>query len=728
MTTHNRHSKYRHGTQALSEGRFSHAGQRLGARLLWLGAVLAVLLATPVWSQTPADDASEPAKQLMPEPQHLLASRLATRFVSGYHYHRSKLDQDISTRVFDQYLSLLDPNRMYFTAADIEDLERYRPHLEKSLKSADLDPAYDIFNRYTKRVDERIAFARDRLKAGFDFSQDEKFYFDRSEAPWAEDESVLEDYWTRRVKNDYLRLKLTDKDDEEIVEMLDERYAGMARRISEFNSEDAFQFFMNAYTRSIEPHSSYLSPRSVENFEISMRLSLDGIGALLQRETEYTSIVEIIPGGPADLDGRLKEGDRIVGVAQGDEEMVDVVGWRLDDVVQLIRGERETVVRLDVLPAESGMSGPPTTIELVRNEVKLEEQAASAEVIELPDQTIGVIKVPVFYVDFAGRAANIPDYRSSTRDVRNLINELVEQGIDGLVMDLRGNGGGALVEATTMTGLFIDEGPVVQVRDSRGRVNLEEDREPGMAWDGPLAVLVDRRSASASEIFAGAIQDYGRGVIIGEPTFGKGTVQNLIDLDNISRSDVGLGQIKLTMAQFYRIAGGSTQSKGVWPDIRLPTPGDPADVGESALDYALPWAEIEPADYESMADLQGLIAEAQQRHAIRLESDEELVALVDDIANWEADAEKKWVSLQESTRREEMAEAEARRAERFGQNDEALADESNENEASDEEEQKPEDDIYLMESARILADLMALDAEQKKMAHRDIPMVGVEQN
>ena len=727
MRTHNRHSKDHNGPEALSEGRSSHAAQRLVAKLSWLVVVLAMLLASPVWSQSPAESHAEPAKQLMPEPQHLLASRLATRFVSGYHYHRSKLDQDISTRVFDQYLSLLDPNRMYFTASDLEDLERYRPYLEKSLKSADLDPAYDIFNRYTKRVDERIAFARDRLKAGFDFSQDDRFYFDRSEAPWAEDEAVLEDYWTRRVKNDYLRLKLTDKDDEEIVEMLDERYAGMARRVSEFNSEDVFQFFMNAYTRSIEPHSSYLSPRSVENFEISMRLSLDGIGALLQRETEYTSIVEIIPGGPADLDGRLKEGDRIVGVAQGDEEMVDVVGWRLDDVVQLIRGERETVVRLDVLPAESGMSGPPTTIELVRNEVKLEEQAASAEVIELPDHTIGVIKVPVFYVDFAGRAANIPDYRSSTRDVRNLINELVDQGIDGLVMDLRGNGGGALVEATTMTGLFIDEGPVVQVRDSRGRINLERDREPGMAWDGPLAVLVDRRSASASEIFAGAIQDYGRGVIIGEPTFGKGTVQNLIDLDNISRSDVGLGQIKLTMAQFYRVAGGSTQWKGVWPDIRLPTPGEPDEVGESALEYALPWAEIEPAEYQPMADLVPLIESAKEQHLARLSQEPELIELVEDVERFEEDSDREFVSLNEAKRRAEMEEAEARRAERFGLTESMADPEASEDEA-EEEEAQPEDDIYLMESARILADLMGLDSDKKVLAHRTLPISTLEQN
>ena len=700
---------------------------RIPALALWLALCGAWLTgsvaASDLASEGMLSDSAESAL-LAPEPQHMLASRLATRFVSGYHYHRSKLNDDISDRIFDQYIESLDPNRMYFTQSDIDDLIRYRPTMERALKSADLEPAFDVFNRYVKRVNERIEFARQRLLEGFDFTKDELFYFDRSESPWAANEQELNEYWARRVKNDYLRLKLTDKPDDEIVEMLDERYAGIDRRISEFNAEDAFQFFMNAYTRSIEPHSSYMSPRTVENFEISMRLSLDGIGALLQRETEYTTVAEVIPGGPADLDGRLKEGDRIVGVAQGDEAMVDVVGWRLDDVVQLIRGERETVVRLDILPAESGLSGPPTTIDLVRNEVKLEEQAASSEVIELPDYTIGVVRVPVFYVDFEGRANNLPNYRSSTRDVRRLINELMEQGIDGLVMDLRGNGGGALLEATSMTGLFIDEGPVVQVRNTRGSVNLERDREPGMAWDGPLAVLVDRRSASASEIFAGAIQDYGRGVVIGEPTFGKGTVQNLISLDNISRSDTALGQIKLTMAQFYRVAGGSTQSKGVWPDFRLPTPGDPEEIGESALEYALPWAEIEPADYEPVADLNALITKANEQHLARLSSDPKLIELIDDVKQWEEDSERDFVSLNEATRRMEMEEAEQRRAERFGET-EAMADAEglSEEEAEDSEgERDPEDDIYLMESARILADLMSFDEGLTLLAHRTLPL------
>ncbi len=706
-------------------------------RKIVVGSLLSVLLVPAAvflhsGSATVVETTESGTAELAPKPEHQFASRLATRFISGYHYHRDDLEDVLPGRVFEQYLRLLDPNRVYFTAADLADLERYRGYLGDAVKTSDLDPAFDIFKLYQRRVAERVEFARQLLDQGFDFSVEEEYRFDRTEADRAADSAALDEIWRQRVKNDWLRLRLADQEDDEIVETLGDRYANLGRRIAEFNSEDVFQFFMNAYTRSIEPHSAYMSPRSVDNFEISMRLSLDGIGAMLQRETEYTTVMEVVPGGPADMDGRLQSGDRIVGVAQGDEEIVDVVGWRLDDVVQLIRGERETVVRLEVLPSETALSGPSTIIDIVRNEVRLEEQAAQRDLIEVPTgdgdmRRIGVIQVPVFYVDFAGRASNEPNYRSSTRDVRRLINELIEEGIDGLVVDLRGNGGGALVEATTMTGLFIDEGPVVQVRDSRGRVSLEEDREPGMAWDGPLAVLVDRRSASASEIFAGAIQDYGRGVVLGEATFGKGTVQNMIDLDDLSRSDNNrLGQIKLTMAQFYRVAGGSTQARGVVPDIGLPTAGNPDEYGERALDFALPWGEIDPAEYRPMADLSNLITRAERRHDQRLADDEELLELLDEIAEWERISDRTTVSLNEAVRRTEMEEREARRGEDFGRPgsphqglEETGADEADsEDGAADDEE--ADRDLYLVESARILSDLIELDQATQLLAHRAV--------
>ncbi|NBB93046.1 MAG: tail-specific protease [Gammaproteobacteria bacterium] len=696
--------------------------------LLFVVAVPALLVQPPAGE---ASAASTPAPDLAPEPRHRFASRLASRFMTSYHYRSPELDTAFSQRVFEQYLEVLDPNRMYFTAADIEDMSQYADYTADAVRTADLEPAYDVFNRYVSRVDERIEHALGLLDDGFDFTVEESYHFDRSEMPWAESREALDAIWRKRVKNDWLRLKLADQSDEEIAETLAERYENLQRRIHEFNNEEVFSFFMNAFTRSIEPHSAYMSPRTSDNFEISMRLSLDGIGAMLQRETEYTTVMEIVPGGPADLDGRLQSGDRIVGVGQGEDgEMIDVVGWRLDDVVDKIRGERDTIVRLEILPADTGLSGPSKVIRLVRNEVKLEEQAASSEVIELPDgdatRRIGVIRVPVFYVDFEGRARNEPNYRSSTRDVRRLINELRSEGVDGLLIDLRGNGGGALVEATTMTGLFLDSGPVVQVRDSRGKVKLERDNEPGMAWDGPLGVLVDRRSASASEIFAAAIQDYGRGVVIGEPTFGKGTVQNLIDLDNMSRDEeTRLGQLKLTMAQFYRVAGGSTQNKGVVPDIRLPTAGDPEEYGESALDFAMPWAEIEPTEYDPVADLEPLIDLARHRHEMRLESDEELITLVQDVTEWEADSQRDTISLVESVRRKEMEEAEARRAARFGVQDGDMAaaeqgQPDDDSEASDEEGEAGEEDdedLYLVETARILSDLIDLDQE-RLLAHR----------
>jgi carboxyl-terminal processing protease len=686
-----------------------------------------------------AVDSHETLK-LEPDMEQRYASSIATRFLTNYHYKRTRLDDELSSEIFDSYLELLDPNRIYFLAGDVEMFERYRHGMDDALRHSDLLSAYEIFNVYAERVQQRVDYARVRVKQPFDFTIDEHYQFDREGEPWATDVAELDELWRKRVKNDYLRLLLTDKEPESIVKTLTERYDNQERRISELNNEDVFQFFMNAFAQSIEPHTAYLSPRSSENFEISMKLSLEGIGALLGRENEYTLISSIVPGGPAEQDGRLKAGDRITAVGQGnDGKLVDVIGWRVEDVVDLIRGPKDTVVRLEVLPEDSSISGPTQLIDIVRNEVKLEEQAAKSEIIEVPagdgeDQTIkiGVIDLPVFYLDFSGRAQNLPDYRSSTRDVQQHISDLKEQGVQGIVVDLRNNGGGSLLEATTLTGLFIDKGPVVQVRNSSGRISLEEDVEPGMAWEGPLAVLVNRYSASASEIFAAAIQDYGRGVVIGETTFGKGTVQSLLDLDDYAPADKPeMGRLKITMAQFFRVNGGSTQNRGVVPDINFPSAGNASEYGERSLDNALPWTSIDAARYDRSGDLSQLVVVADSRYQGRVASDQEFSWLLNDIEDFNEHYNETSVSLLESVGREKMKEAEEKKAKRKAQRvpggpllaeddvltetidlevgDDLEAGEGAEGDAGKDEDPGP--DLLLREAARIVTDMVVLGSD-----------------
>ncbi|MGA9572789.1 MAG: carboxy terminal-processing peptidase [Lysobacterales bacterium] len=697
-----------------------------------------LLVSTSVWAVT------QPPEQVTFKPslEQRLRSNLATKFLANWHYKDTRLDDELSEKIFDGYLDLLDPNYSFFLASDIEAFAPYRLSLDDALQHSDPTPAYEMFNVYVERVRERVAFAREQLKKPMDFTVDENYLWDRSDAKWAKSEAELNEFWRERVKNDYLRLRLTDKDDEAIVETLDDRYENLERRISELNSDDIFQFFMNAFAQSIEPHTAYMSPRSSENFEISMRLSLEGIGALLGRENEYTSIASVVPGGPADKQGGLKAGDKVLAVGQGkDGKMQDVVGWRVDDVVDLIRGAKHTIVRIEVLHEDTGVDGPPETIEIVRDEVKLEEQAAKSRVIEVPGDNdemvkVGVIDLPVFYLDFTGRAQNLPDYRSSTRDVRKLIDEMKTEGIKGLIVDLRNNGGGSLLEATTLTGLFIDEGPVVQVRNSSGRISTEEDTDPGMAWDGPLAVLVNRYSASASEIFAAAIQDYGRGLIVGETTFGKGTVQNLVDLDDYAPSgDAGkMGQLKITMAQFFRVNGGSTQNRGVKPDIQFPSAGDPEDYGERSLKNALPWTSIPTSNFKREGDLDRLAAVTDFRYQSRIANDQEFKWLLSDVEEFNLNKDKKEISLLESTRREEMDHEEAKRAARkaaqqdngplFEESDtlavagEALEVEEADSEAGADEKEDDRPDLLLRESARIVRDMIELGNDEPKLARQ----------
>ncbi len=611
---------------------------------------------------------SESAATLAPEANQAGASRLVYGLLSDsrYAYTPKPLDDALSGDIMNRYLESLDGDKLFFLQADIDRFAPYRSKFDEAIKGAGLQPAYDIFNVYVQRVDERIAYARSLLAKGFDFSVKERWQYDREDAPWAKDSAALDELWRKSVKNDWLRLKLAGKQDADIRKTLDKRYANLASRIHELKSDDAFQAFMNAYATSIDPHTAYLNPRSAENFNMAMSLSLEGIGAVLQRQDEYVVIREIVPGGPASRSGKLEIGDRIAAVGQGRSgALTDVVGWRIDDVVELIRGKKGTEVRLEILPAEAGVDAPHERITLVRDKVRLEEQAAKAEVLDVDGHKIGVIELPTFYQDFEGRRKNSADYASATRDVARLLRELKAKKVDGVVMDLRNNGGGSLSEAIELTGLFIDQGPVVQVRESGGRVSVQGDDKAGVAWDGPLGVLINRYSASASEIFAGAIQDYGRGLIIGETTFGKGTVQNLIDLDRWPQNEAPrFGQVKLTVAQFFRVSGGSTQNKGVVPDIAFPVTLDAGEYGESTYDNALPWTKIEPAPHAQVGNFAALLPKLRAEHAARAASDREFRWWSEDVEKFRAERARKAISLNEADRRAEKAQDETRRKQR----------------------------------------------------------------
>ncbi|MBT8446215.1 MAG: carboxy terminal-processing peptidase, partial [Gammaproteobacteria bacterium] len=678
-------------------------------------------------------------------PEHRRATRLITHFIANYHYRKTALDDDLSRQIFNRYLDTLDPMRSYLLADDIANFRPHESRLDDYLRNSNLDPVFEVFVRYRERVDQRTAYAVELLDSEFDFTVTESYEFDREDAAWATTEAELNELWRKRVKNDVLSLKLASKEPDDIKETLTRRYEGIARRTAQVNSEDVFQMFVNAYTTSIDPHTAYFSPRTSENFKIRMSLSLEGIGAVLQSENEYTLVRQVVPGGPADKSGKLASGDRITGIGQQDEEeIVDVVGWRLDDVVDLIRGPKDTVVRLQVLPKDSGPEGPTRVISLTRNKIQLEEQAAQREVFDLPSGDskvrIGVIEVPAFYMDFEGRARGEPDFRSTTRDVRKLLQELDSEEVNGIIIDLRGNGGGSLSEATDLTGLFIDKGPVVQVRNSSGRVQLQRDTDPGVAYNGPLAVLVDRHSASASEIFAGAIQDYGRGLVVGEPTFGKGTVQNLVDLNRFDKSmDGKLGQLKATIAQFFRVAGASTQHRGVVPDINLPTALTSDDQGERSLDNALPWAEIDPVRFRKVSAKLPPFERVRTLHEARVSDDLAFSTLLDAEEAISAVREKTTVSLVESERRadQERTKKEARKREnnlRIARGLAPLPDEDPdapdaEDAAADDADDDDEDayDVILHEATRIMRDFINVNGGTGKqlVEHSKKPALGL---
>jgi len=604
--------------------------------------------------------------ELTPTSQEARAAHVAADVLARFHYRKVALDDALSQRVFDQYMKSLDSEKLFFVESDIDRLSADRTKLDDAILKDDLTIPFAIFNLYEQRVAERFAYARTLLKKGFDFRESENYQFVRKKESWPKTEAEMRELWRKRVKNDWLRLKLAGKDDKGIVDILDKRYDNFLKRIGRVKSADAFQTYMNAYTMAIEPHTNYLGPRAVENFDISMRLSLVGIGAMLAEINEYATIRELVTGGPASLSDQLKIGDRIVGVAQGEGGvMMDVMGWRLDDTVALIRGAADSVVLLDVLPADAGPDGKHKLVSLIRKKIRLEEQAAKKSVHSISDGTatyrIGVISLATFYEDVAGRQKGLQDYKSATRDVARLLDELRKEKVDSVLIDLRNNGGGSLMEAIELTGLFIDKGPVVQQRNASGQIAVGSDTQAGVAWDGPLGVLINRSSASASEIFAAAIQDYGRGLIIGEPSFGKGTVQTMVDLDRVAKNRMPeFGTLKMTVAQFFRINGGTTQLRGVTPDILFPTVADAENSGESSFDNALPWVQIKAADYAPAGDLRGLLPLLLARHEARVKKDSDFQYLQDDIAEFKLQRQKNLISLNETVRRKERDAQEER--------------------------------------------------------------------
>jgi carboxyl-terminal processing protease len=654
---------------------------------------------------------------LQPVSRHEQIGMMVTEFVQQSHYLHAKVDDDLSSQILDRYIESLDNNRMYFLASDIDAFEKYRYQLDDMVRTEPMDPIFEMFEVYRTRVRERLNFALQQLDTEPDYTVDEEYVFDRSELVWAADTAELDELWRKRVKNDALNLKLADKEWEESNEVLQKRYSRFLKRMDQLKSDDVFETFMNAFAHTLDPHSSYLSPRNSEEYRIQMSLSYFGIGASLQIDEDnvMVNVINIIPGGPAAMDGRLQPTDRITAVGQGEDGvMEDVIGWRLDDVVDLIRGEAGTVVRLQILPDGALPGAPQKILDLTRNQVKLEEQAAKSKIIQVPrdgrEWSIGVIDVPSFYRDYRALSRGDKDYKSTTKDVKRLIGELEDQGIDGLIIDLRDNGGGHLTEATALSGLFIDNGPVVQLRHENGRINRLDDPDPvpRVAYSGPLTVLVNRYSASASEIFAAAIQDYQRGVIVGQQTFGKGTVQNLYALDQYVRVPEGesLGQLTLTMGKYYRVTGESTQHRGVSPDIELPSHIDATQVGESVRETALPWDTIRTTQFEPSEPLASTISSLMASHVSRTEVDPDYLYLVEGIKDINEIRARTKVSLNLEVRKTEREETIAKRLARENERRQALNLEPIEDLDELEDEESP--DINLDEAAAIATDLAEL--------------------
>lgn len=612
---------------------------------------------------------SSPSDDLKPSISQEKVESLVAKLLTTYHYRKVRLNDSLSSVVWDNYLKEVDNSKTYLLASDVASLEKYRYQIDDALVNGDLTAAYDLYNIFRKRYQERSDFIKEQLKKPFSFTEDETFNTDREKASWPKTVEEQNELWRKILKNQALELRLGNRKDSAVVALMTQRYSNLDKAVNRVKSADVFQMYMNSFAEALDPHTNYLSPSNADRFNQEMSQSLEGIGAMLREDGDYIRITEVLPGGPAFKSKLLNKEDKIAGVAQGDNgPMVNTMNWQVDDVVKLIKGPKGTVVRLQVISPNAIAGAPPKEIRLVREKIKLEEQRAKKETIEVSDNgrsfKIGVINIPMFYRDFEGARKREEGFSSTTSDVKKFIEELKTEKVDGIVIDLRDNGGGSLTEAINLTGLFIPKGPVVQVRESTGETEVYTDPDPSVTYDGPMAVLVNRFSASASEIFAAAIQDYKRGIIVGGQTFGKGTVQTLIDLNQwLPKEPEKVGQVKMTIQKFYRVNGSSTQHKGVTPDIELPSAFSAEEYGESSQPSALPWDQIKSTRYEQSSGIDDkILTRLRDRFDQRLKSDPELKQLAQDLADFKKAKENTVVSLQESKRRKEREEAERKRA------------------------------------------------------------------
>ncbi len=664
-----------------------------------------------------AQEVESPSKQspayLQPKSEHLKEARLVVSILDYYHYRDTNLNDSLSSVIFDNYIKSLDGNKNYFLASDIQSFQKYRFQMDDDLKTGNLVPAFYIFNIYKQRVEARLEYALAHSSDQFDFTKDETYKYNRDKVPYSKTSEELDELWRKVLKNQALSLKLSGSDDEKIAKTLTDRYERFSNNVSKYNSNDVFEIFMNSVTEAFDPHTNYFTPLNAEDFQMNSRKSLEGIGATLQQENDFTKIVDLRPGGPAFLSGEINKDDRVVGVAQGAEgDMIDVVGWRSDEVAGKIRGPKGTLVRLKILPAGSGAGSPTREVALVRDKIKLDDARAKKQVIKYTqngqEYNLGVITVPDFYLNADELEEGKKDYISSTNDVKRLIAEMEEEGIDGIMIDLRNNGGGALFEAINLSGLFLKGGPVVQVKYANGRVERGNDDDKTFYYDGPMNVMINRFSASASEIFAGAMQDYKRGVIVGEQTYGKGTVQNVRGLGDFLRekTDDKLGLIKYTIAKFYRVNGSSTQHLGVTPDVSFPSAFNAEEFGESSRPSALKWDQINSAQFTPLnyVDKQ-MIDFLNQSHMQRRKTDQSLLDYQFDIEELKKVRSQDVVSLNYEERKRTNDERERRKAARV-----KVGDSLGELEANKVVDRSLDDlkDAYLKESIILLAEQIAV--------------------